>query len=76
MTELSDLERQRHLKLQRIRERGIDPYPHRVERTHTTAQARAAFEKAQEEEVPTVKVSRDMFSYQAVCENVMRLPSI
>ena len=56
MTELSDLERQRHIKLQRIRERDIDPYPPRVERTHTTAQALAAFEEAQEGEVPTVKV--------------------
>jgi len=56
MTELSDLERQRHLKLQRIRERGIEPYPPRVERTHTIAQALAAFEEAPEGEGPTVKV--------------------
>lgn len=26
-------------KLQRLRDRGIDPYPHRVERTHTAQQA-------------------------------------
>jgi lysyl-tRNA synthetase class 2 len=56
MAELSDLERQQHLKLQRIRERGIDPYPPRVERTHTAAQARAAFGEAQEGESLTVKV--------------------
>jgi lysyl-tRNA synthetase class 2 len=56
MAELSDLEQQRHLKLERIRERGIDPYPPRVERTHTAAQAQAIFEKAQEGDAPTVKV--------------------
>ncbi len=42
--ELSDLERQRRLKLERLKERGIDPYPPRVQRTHTVAQAIAAFE--------------------------------
>jgi len=39
----SDLEQQRHQKLARLRARGIDPYPARVERTHTTAEALAAF---------------------------------
>lgn len=37
--ELSDLLRQRRLKLERLRERGIDPFPRRAERTHTAAQA-------------------------------------
>lgn len=41
---MSDLERQRHQKLAGIRARGIDPYPARVERTHTTAEVLAAFE--------------------------------
>jgi lysyl-tRNA synthetase class 2 len=43
MMELSHLEHQRVEKLQRLREAGIDPYPHRVERTHTVAEARALF---------------------------------
>ncbi|HEC33503.1 MAG TPA: lysine--tRNA ligase [Chloroflexi bacterium] len=42
--ELSDLERQRLEKLERLRERGWNPYPPRVERTHTAAQAIAAYE--------------------------------
>ena len=40
----SDLEWQRRQKLARIRARGIDPYPASAERTHTTAEALAAFE--------------------------------
>lgn len=66
MAEFSDLERQRHLKLQRIRERGIDPYPPRVERTHTTAQARAAFEEAQGGEPPTVRVVGRLISVRVM----------
>ena len=31
-------------KLERLRERGIDPYPRRTERTHTAAESRALFE--------------------------------
>lgn len=41
--EFSELEQERLKKLQRIRDRGIDPYPARVERTHTTQQAIGAF---------------------------------
>jgi len=44
--ELTDLEQQRVQKLERLRSRGIDPYPHRVERTHTIAEALAALETA------------------------------
>ncbi len=66
MAELSDLERQRYLKLQRIRARGIDPYPPRVERTHTTAQARTAFEEAQGEEPPAVKVVGRLISVRVM----------
>lgn len=66
MAELSDLERQRHLKLQRIRERGIEPYPPRVGRTHTTAQARAALEEAQEGEAPAVKVVGRLISMRVM----------
>jgi lysyl-tRNA synthetase class 2 len=42
--ELNDLERQRLEKLQQLREAGWEPYPPRAERTHTAAQAIAAFE--------------------------------
>lgn len=42
--ELNDLERQRLEKLERLRARGWEPYPHRAERTHTAAQALAAYE--------------------------------
>jgi lysyl-tRNA synthetase class 2 len=66
MAELSDLERQRHIKLQRIREGGIDPYPPRVERTHTTVQALAAFEEAQGKEAPTVKVVGRLMSIRVM----------
>lgn len=49
MEQLSDLERQRRIKLERIRERGIDPYPPRVERSHTAAEALRDFESGQPE---------------------------
>ena len=45
--EPNKLERERLEKLQRIKERGVDPYPGRVRRTHTTAQAIAAYEAAE-----------------------------
>ncbi len=41
--EFSDLELERLKKLQRLRERGIEPYPARVARTHTNQQAIEAF---------------------------------
>jgi len=41
---VSDLLEIRRQKLQRLRELGIDPYPTRFERTHTSAEARRAFE--------------------------------
>jgi lysyl-tRNA synthetase class 2 len=44
----SELERQRLEKLDRIKARGIEPYPLRVERTHTIAEAVAAFQRAEE----------------------------
>ncbi|MFQ6015417.1 MAG: lysine--tRNA ligase [Anaerolineae bacterium] len=47
MEKLSDLERQRRLKLNRILEKGVDPYPARAERTHTTAEAINAFESGE-----------------------------
>jgi lysyl-tRNA synthetase class 2 len=47
MLEYTDQELRRLTKLERIRQRGIDPYPHRVQRTHTTIQAVAAFEASE-----------------------------
>src|SRR4030042_1166122 len=52
----SDLERERLAKLQRLIEAGANPYPARVKRTHTTAQAIAAFE-ATEKSGGAVEVS-------------------
>jgi lysyl-tRNA synthetase class 2 len=43
-TEYSNLEQIRLEKLMRLREKGIEPYPARVQRTHTSQQAMAAFE--------------------------------
>ncbi len=40
-------ERERKAKLNSIRERGINPYPLRVERTHTIDEAVSAFEEAE-----------------------------
>jgi lysyl-tRNA synthetase, class II len=36
---LDAINEQRRLKLERLRARGIDPYPHRFEQTHTTQEA-------------------------------------
>jgi len=44
MKNLSDLERSRLEKVARLREQGIEPYPNRVERTHTSQEAIKAFE--------------------------------
>jgi lysyl-tRNA synthetase class 2 len=48
--ELSDLLRERRLKLERLRESGIDPYPLRAECTHTAAEALAMLEDWKEKE--------------------------
>ena len=44
MWEPNDLEQQRLDKLARIRQQDINPYPLRVERSHSIAEAVAAFE--------------------------------
>jgi lysyl-tRNA synthetase class 2 len=58
MWEPNDLEKQRLEKLERIQERGIDPYPLRVERTHTAQEAIQAYLAAEagtgESETPEV----------------------
>ena len=43
-----ELIRARLDKLQRLRESGKDPYPHRFDRTHTCSQAISAFEAAEQ----------------------------
>lgn len=43
----NNVERDRFEKLNRLIERGINPYPHRVNRTHTVAQAVEAYEAAE-----------------------------
>jgi lysyl-tRNA synthetase, class II len=57
MEDLNELERQRRIKLERIRSKGIDPYPPRVTRTHTTVQARAALESTAPDGKPSVMVA-------------------
>jgi lysyl-tRNA synthetase class 2 len=56
----SELERARLEKLQKLRAQGIEPFPPRVERTHTSKEAIAAFEAAEKESVavPAILVGR------------------
>ena len=57
--ELTDLERQRIEKLERLQSGGVEAYPNRVSRTHPIAEAITAFKKAEEgdEEPPSVAVT-------------------
>lgn len=59
MLEDSDQVQQRVLKLERIRERGVEPYPARARRSHTASEASAAFEEAEASgnDGPTVRVT-------------------
>ena len=56
--ELTHLEQQRVVKLRRLTDAGIDAYPHRVERTHTVAEALALYAALEEAESGDVDVSR------------------
>ncbi len=49
MPEYSSLEKIRLEKIEALRKEGIEPYPTRAERTHTSAEAIAAFEAAEKE---------------------------
>ncbi|RME88696.1 MAG: lysine--tRNA ligase, partial [Anaerolineae bacterium] len=49
MTEYTSLEKIRLEKIEALRSQGVEPYPTRAERTHTSAQAIAAFEAAEKE---------------------------
>ncbi len=55
--ELNDLERQRAEKVTRLQEANVAPYPHRSHRTHTTAQAIAAFEASAADGSPAPQVT-------------------
>ena len=57
--EPTPLEEKRLEKLAELREAGIEPYPLRVERTHTSAEAIAAFAKAESEgeDVPEIEAT-------------------
>ncbi|TVR23564.1 MAG: lysine--tRNA ligase [Anaerolineaceae bacterium] len=48
----SNVEKDRLEKAEKLAERGIELYPRRVQRTHTTAQAIAAFDAAGEDAAP------------------------
>ncbi len=52
MPEYTSLEKIRLEKLQALRQQGIEPYPPRAERTHTSAEAIAAFEAAEQARPP------------------------
>jgi lysyl-tRNA synthetase class 2 len=56
---LDAINEQRKLKLERLRARGIDPYPHRFEQTHTTQEAVKLLEahEAQKKDFSQEKVS-------------------
>ena len=47
MTEYTSLEKIRLEKIEELRKEGIEPFPTRAERTHTSLQAIAAFEDAE-----------------------------
>ena len=49
MMEDNELVSVRLAKLGRLRDRGIDPYPHRYKRTHTSGEAKALFEGLEED---------------------------
>ncbi|HET7010566.1 MAG TPA: lysine--tRNA ligase [Anaerolineales bacterium] len=51
MADLNELERLRLQKVDRLRQAGVDPYPARVERTHTAAEALQSQERAAQGEV-------------------------
>jgi lysyl-tRNA synthetase class 2 len=55
--QLTDQEQQRRKKLARLRKAGIDPFPPRANRSHTSVQVVSVLDEATEEsELPTVSV--------------------
>jgi len=64
---LTDQEQQRRNKLARLREAGINPYPARASRTHSTSQAISALEQiSEEDEAPSVTVVGRMVSIRVM----------
>ena len=58
MPEYTSLEKIRLEKIEELRKEGLEPYPTRARRTHTSLQAITAFEKAEKEPAPPeVKVT-------------------
>ena len=68
--EPTPLEQQRLDKLDRLREAGIDPYPLRSKRTHTTAEAVAAFEEAGDDSEIEVTVAGRLQSVRDMGKSV------
>jgi lysyl-tRNA synthetase class 2 len=64
--ELTDLEQQRLQKLERLQSEGIDAFPHRVERTHTAAEAVATLEADGDDGELTVTVCGRLRSLRAM----------
>lgn len=58
MPELNDLEQVRLAKAERLRQAGLEPFPGRARRTHTTIEAVRAFEAAGDERVPATLAGR------------------
>ncbi len=68
--EPSPLEEQRLAKLAQLQEAGIEPYPLRVKRTHTTAAAKAAFAAAAEGEAIPATVGGRLVSMRDMGKTV------
>ena len=56
-TRLDRIVQQRQQKLEQLRARGIDPYPHRYQRSHTTQQAIASLKQQESGKAETLEVS-------------------
>jgi lysyl-tRNA synthetase class 2 len=67
---LNDQEIQRLNKLDQIREQGIDPYPARCRRTHTTLQAMAEFEESLESSAVVVSVTGRLYSFRDMGKSI------
>jgi len=66
MLTTNDRREQRIAKLARLREQGVDPYPARVECTHTAAQAVAAFEEATDSQDVLAQVAGRLMSIRVM----------
>lgn len=66
MREYTHLEQQRLAKLAWLRERGVEPYPRRVERTHTVAEAISAYKSAPEDQEVEVAVAGRLVSIRVM----------